>query len=99
VVALPNLIAAAEKVKCAKAVAIPSSDATSEVVSRLKVGVISDYRPAPAEDQKRQLKDTPAARLHLSPAQATKVNAWLFGDFEKAQSFLLPSQRFQMNQR
>jgi len=51
------------------------------------------YRPAPADDQKKQQSGTALAKLPLSPAQATKVNAWLRVDTEKALSFLTPSQR------
>lgn len=52
-----------------------------------------DFRAAPAGDQKKQLEGTVWAELQLTPAQATKVNAWRTVDLNKAASFLTPSQR------
>jgi Peptide methionine sulfoxide reductase len=90
---LPALIAQAEKVRCANAVWVPAEDSGEATPSKLKVGVIADYRSAPASDQKKQLEGTAAAPLHLQGAQATKVNAWLRSDAAKARAFLAPSQR------
>ncbi len=92
IITLPALIATAEKVKCARAVAVPAAEATTELKSRLKVDVISGYRAAPADDQKYHLQSTAFAKLTLSPAQATKVNAWHLSDPNKARSFLTPKQ-------
>jgi hypothetical protein len=91
-VTLPNLIASAEKVKCAQAVAVPAADAPSAQASRLNVGIISGYRAAPTDDQKRQLKGTPAGKLGLVGAQATKVNAWIHDGPAKAAGYLTPAQ-------
>lgn len=92
VISLPKLIAAAEKVECANAVHVPAADLGDTKGSRLNVGPISGYRAAPASDQKKQMQGTAAARLALSPAQATKVNAWLRVDVAKAKVYLTPSQ-------
>lgn len=92
-IALPTLIAAAEKVRCAKAVWVPESDLKAVSSSRLRVGAISGYQAAPASDQKKQLEGTAVAALHLQGAQATKVNAWLRSDVEKALTYLSPSQQ------
>jgi len=91
-ISLPKLIAAAEKVECAKAVNVPAADLSDAKASRLNVGTISGYRAAPASDQKKQMQGTAAARLVLSPAQATKVNAWLRVDVARAKGYLTPSQ-------
>ena len=96
VISLPQLIASAEKVECANAVYVPSADLASAKTSRLNVGTISGYHTAPASDQKKQLGGTPAEKLQLSPAQATKVNAWIRNDVHKALGFLTPSQQGQL---
>jgi len=57
------------------------------------LGTATDYRSAPAADQKKQLEGTVLAKLQLSPAQAAKVNAWRTVDLNKAISFLTPSQQ------
>jgi hypothetical protein len=93
VISLPQLIAGAEKVECANAVYVPSADLTNAKVSRLNVGRLSGYRMAPANDQKKQIGGTAAEKLTLSPAQSTKVNAWIRSDGQKALSFLTKSQR------
>jgi len=96
VISLPQLIAAAEKVECANAVSVPAADLAYAKTSRLKVGTISGYRTAPISDQKKQIGGTAAEKLTLSPAQATKVNAWIRSDATKASSFLAPSQQEQL---
>ena len=93
VISLPQLIAAAEKVECANAVSVPATDLPMAKTSRLKVGTISGYRTAPVSDQKKQLSGTPAEKLTLSAAQASKVNAWIRTDLTKALNFLTPSQQ------
>jgi hypothetical protein len=96
VISLPQLITAAEKVECANAVSVPATDLPTAKTTRLKVGTISGYRTAPLSDQKKQIGGTTAEKLPLSPAQATKVNAWIRTDPSKAQSFLTKSQRAQL---
>ncbi len=93
---LPNLIATAERVRCANAVSVPATDLADAKATRLKVGVITGYRPAPALDQKKQIGGTAAEKLRLTGAQATKVNAWIRTDPAKALDFLTPSQRAQV---
>ncbi|MEO8616310.1 MAG: VPGUxxT family thioredoxin-like (seleno)protein, type 2 [Luteolibacter sp.] len=46
------------------------------------------YRKAPEADQKRQLQGTPYARMNLTPEQATKVNAFVRTDPERAAASL-----------
>jgi hypothetical protein len=93
VISLPQLITAAEKVKCANAVWVPAADLEMAKASRLSIGTISGYQTAPASDQKKQLGGTAAEKIKLSAAQAAKVNAWIRSDAQKALSFLAPSQR------
>ena len=92
-IALPALIAEAEKVRCANAVWVPEADLANASAARLKVGAISGYHAAPADDQKKQLGGTVAAALNLQGAQATKVNAWIRTNPQMALSFLSPSQK------
>lgn len=93
VIALPRLIAAAEKVECANTVSVPAGDLENAKATRLNVSTISGYRTAPVGDQKKQLSGTALEKLHLTGAQATKVNAWLRVDAAKALACLAPSQR------
>ncbi len=90
---LASLAAAAAKVECAQAVFVPEADRAELKTTRLTVAALNGYRAAPAGDQKKQLQGTPAARLRLTPEQATKLNAWLRVDAAKARSFLTPEQR------
>lgn len=93
VISLPQLITAAEKVECANTVSVPATDLPMARTTRLKIGTISGYRMAPADDQKKQISGTPAEKLTLTPAQATKVNAWIRTDPPKALAFLTKSQQ------
>jgi len=93
VITLPQLIKAAEKVQCANAVHVPADDLQLAKPERITIGMISGYRRAPASDQKKQLEGTAAANLSLSPAQATKLNAWVRSDASKVAAFLSPTQR------
>ena len=77
--------------RCANAV--PAADLPAARATRLQVSTIAGYRPTPANDQKKQLGGTAAEKLHLTSAQATKVNAWIRTDPEKAREYLTPSQR------
>jgi hypothetical protein len=99
IISLPQLIAAAEKVECAQAVHVPAADLESVKAHRLQVGTISGYRPAPASDQKKQLSGSAVEALPLSPAQATKANAWIRKDLDRALSFLSPSQSASLSGR
>ena len=54
------------------------------------------YRTAPASDQKKQIQGTPFAKLPLSAAQATKVNAFARQNPAKASEWLTPAQREQI---
>ena len=92
-IALPKLIATAGNVHCANAVHVPAAAMQDARASRLRVGTISNYRAAPAGDQKKQIPGTVAAGLGLTGAQATKVNAWIRNDPAKALEWLTPSQR------
>jgi hypothetical protein len=85
VVSFDQLVAQAEKVDCAHSVHRP--------VAGPQGGSIPGYRAAPASDQKKQISGTRAASLKLSPAQSTKVNAWIRTDLRKAVEWLSPSQR------
>lgn len=96
VITLPQLIAAAEKVECANAVSVPATDLPEAKTTRLKIGTISGYRTAPKDDQKKQIGGTAAEKLTLTPAQATKVNAWIRTDPTKALAFLTKSQQAQL---
>lgn len=93
IVSLHQLIKEAEKVQCANALWVPETDLEVAKASRLSIGMISGYKTAPASDQKKQLEGTAAEKLTLSAAQATKVNAWIRSDAQKALAFLAPSQR------
>ena len=55
-----------------------------------------NYRVAPADDQKKQIQGTPFSRLQLTPAQATKVNAYARENPAKALEWLTPPQRDQL---
>lgn len=96
VISLPQLITSAEKVECANTVSVPETDLPTAKATRLKVGAISGYRTAPVSDQKKQISGTPAEKLKLTPAQATKVNAWIRSDPAKALLFLTKSQQAQL---
>ena len=96
VITLPDLIAAAEKVECANAVSVPAADLPEAKTTRLKIGTLSGYRTAPKDDQKKQISGTAVEKLTLTPAQATKVNAWIRTDPAKALAFLTKSQQAQL---
>ena len=98
-ITLSALIAEAEKVRCANAVWVPEADLPIASASRLRIGTIAGYHPAPADDQKKQLGGTVAAALGLQGSQATKVNAWIRSDVAKALAFLTPSQQAKLTVR
>ncbi|MEQ1750163.1 MAG: VPGUxxT family thioredoxin-like (seleno)protein, type 2 [Prosthecobacter sp.] len=74
-------------------ISLPQLTAAAEKADCQPMQSNEAYRPAPADDQKKQQSGTALAKLSLSPAQATKVNAWLRVDTGKALSFLTPSQK------
>lgn len=92
VLALNELIAAAERVQCAQSVYLPEPELPAARALRLSVQVLAGYRKAPAADQKRQLQGTPVAALSLRGVQATKVNAWIRSEPQKALALLSPRQ-------
>ena len=96
VLTMGQLAKAAAKVRCADVLYVPATSLTAARSAGLKAEVLDGYRAAPASDQKKQLEGTPAAKLKLSGAQATKVNAWIRTEPAKAIQFLAPAQRAQM---
>ncbi len=96
VLPLTQLVKASAKVRCADVLYVPAQSIAAARSAGLKAEVLDGYRAAPASDQKKQLEGTAAARLKLSGAQATKVNAWIRAEPAKALQFLTPSQRAQI---
>ena len=93
VLSLDQLTKAAAKVRCADVLYLPAVSLAMARGAGLKAEILQGYRAAPASDQKKQLEGTPAAKMKLSGAQATKVNAWVRTDPAKAVQFLTPAQR------
>jgi hypothetical protein len=79
-------------------ISLPALIAAAKPKGCRHLPTVGDFRVAPASDQKKQLEGTGYAKLSLTPAQATKVNAWKTTDAEKAHAFLAPSQQAQMRQ-
>ena len=90
-----RLLEAARIFECARAVFSDGEEERELARSKgkLPVGSMEGYRVAKASDQKRQIPGTPVAGLELNPRQATKVNAWVRRDLEKALEWLSPGQR------
>lgn len=90
-----TLVQMAEAVDCANKVYTTNpADANIAAATRLKTGELDDtYRAANSSDQKKQLEGTPFARLTMSEAQATKVNALVRTDLQGALEWLAPEQR------
>ena len=88
-ISLPKLITAAAKIDCADAAYLAESELQTIPGSKLLTG----YRRAPASDQKKQLSGTNASDLNLTPAQSTKLNAWLHMKPQLAAKYLSPPQR------
>ena len=99
VLSLPQLAAAGGKVRCADALYVPAAGLAIARAAGLHAEALSGYRAAPASDQKKQLPGTAMAKLDLSGAQATKVNAWIRTEPAKALPFLTPVQRAQLTTR
>lgn len=96
VLSVDQLAKAAAKVRCNDVLYVPAASLALARRAGLTAEVLQGYRTAPASDQKKQLEGTPAAKLKLSGAQATKVNAWIRTEPAKAIQFLTPAQRAQM---
>jgi hypothetical protein len=77
-------------------ISLPNLIAAAEKNDCHPMETVSAYRPAPADDQKKQLGGTKLEKLPLSAAQAAKVNAWLRVDASKALSFLTQAQAAQL---
>ena len=58
---------------------------------------LTNYRPAPQRDQKKQLQGTIFAKLKLTPEQATKVNSYARSNPRKALEYLTPEQIKSLN--
>ena len=96
VLSLAQLTSAGGKVRCADALYVPAAGLAGARDAGLKTEALAGYKAAPASDQKKQLPGTAAAKLNLTGAQATKVNAWIRTDPAKALPFLTPAQRAQL---
>ncbi|MEP4079626.1 VPGUxxT family thioredoxin-like (seleno)protein, type 2 [Haloferula sp.] len=86
---LNKLVAAAGKIDCADTAYVPQSDLPLIPGGK----VLTGYRRAPESDQKKQLSGTNASDLGLTPAQSTKLNAWLHMKPQLAAQYLSPPQR------
>lgn len=88
-ISLENLHAAAEKVDCARAVYLPEGTPPLQTKSRLKIGKLDNsYRKAKSSDQKKQVEGTGIASSHFTPAQLTKINAWVRRDHKVLEKYL-----------
>lgn len=95
---LASLIKQATAVRCADSVYVPSSqlNVAKSYTSKRVSTLTSDYRAAKASDQKRQISGTRFAKLGLTPAQATKVNAYARTEPKLALNYLTEAQRKQL---
>ncbi len=89
---LPDLVREAVARQCADRIytttAVDKTLAEGAVKGH-RVGLLdAGYRAAPASDQKRQIQGTSAQGRALTPEQATKVNAFIRTDPERAESYL-----------
>ncbi len=93
-----DLVKKAAALDCARKI-YPATEsdlaAAKKAGSKLEVARFREkaYRPAPADDQKKQIAGTPYAKLKLTPEQATKVNAFCRSDKKKALAVLTPEQK------
>jgi len=92
-ISLPELFAAAKKLDCARTLHLPAAELAKARAQGLEASDLAGYRRAPDSDQKKQLTGTGAARLDLSPGQATKVNAWIRSEPARAAAYLTTDQR------
>lgn len=86
---LSTLVTEAKKVDCAQAVYLPSSTTAPAETKGLRVGVLDNsYRPAKESDQKKQLTGTKIKPSQYTPAQLTKINAFIRHNLTQAKSYL-----------
>ena len=95
-VALEDLARRAKQAGVADAVHLDAGSPRSLAGITAGQPLDESYRKAPASDQKKQIEGTPFARLQLSAAQATKVNAFARENPAKALEWLSPAQREQV---
>lgn len=86
---LKSLIHDATSLKCANQVYVPAAQIeTAQKETSRPVQKLAGYNKAKASDQKKQLQGTAFAKLDLTPAQATKVNAFARSNPAKAKAYL-----------
>jgi len=86
---LATLIEKAEEVECAHAVYLPENAKKPDTVTRVKVGTLTEeYRKAKNSDQKRQLTGISLKGKTFTPAQLTKINAFIRSNYQKAEQYL-----------
>ncbi|CAA6678046.1 MULTISPECIES: VPGUxxT family thioredoxin-like (seleno)protein, type 2 [unclassified Lentimonas] len=93
IISTEALVDKAKQFKCADKVYLPKSDLAGNSAVTAEAFAAKDYRVAPRSDQKKQLSGTPLQSVQLSPEQATKANAWIRRNPEKALSYLSAEQR------
>ena len=74
------------------AVTLPALVVAAEKAGCRHLDGKQSFTAAPDSDQKKQLQGTVFAKLKLTPAQATRANAWLRGDDRRALGILTPHQ-------
>ncbi|MEM9237088.1 MAG: VPGUxxT family thioredoxin-like (seleno)protein, type 2 [Verrucomicrobiota bacterium] len=92
VISLHELIDQAVSIDCSDSIHVPASELGSLARQGRKLSALEGYRAAPERDQKKQLSRLRLGGLDLTPAQRTKLNAWLPVDRNRALSFLSPAQ-------
>ncbi|MBL9204950.1 MAG: thioredoxin family protein [Opitutaceae bacterium] len=101
-VSLPDLVKAALARDCADRIyaATPNDKSSAETVAAgRRVGLLdSSYRAAPVADQKRQIQGTAAQGWALTPEQATKVNAFIRTDPDRAARYRTDGQASRSSQ-
>lgn len=95
-VALEDLARQAKQSGVADTVYLDTGAQRSLAGIRAGAPLDGSYRPAPTDDQKKQIEGTPFAHLQLTPEQATKVNAFVGEDMAKALIWLSTAQREQL---
>ena len=92
-VALDDLARQAKRAGVADIIHLDASEQRAPAGVTAGSNLDGSYRAAPASDQKKQIEDTPFNHLQLTPAQATKVNAFARENPAKALEWLTPEQR------
>ncbi|SHJ97271.1 Peptide methionine sulfoxide reductase [Rubritalea squalenifaciens DSM 18772] len=92
---LQDLVRKASAIECANKIFVPRErlDLVRKITAKPVATLGKQYRKAKGSDQKRQLAGTRFTKLELTPAQATKVNAFARTDKTKALTYLTASQR------